>query len=136
MYYMPHNFKDTAQFIIFLVASKAAFDLLPKLPSYMNIVDNSYLHRDKVAGCAKHYVGDGGTINGTNEGNTVVSFDELLRIHMPAYNDSVSKGVATVMASFSSWNGVKMHANHALLTDFLKNTLNFRVNTFVSIYFS
>lgn len=82
--------------------------------------------KDKVAGCAKHYVGDGGTINGTNEGNTVVSFDELLRIHMPAYNDSVSKGVATVMASFSSWNGVKMHANHALLTDFLKNTLNFR----------
>ncbi|KAL8095059.1 uncharacterized protein LOC141690241 isoform X1 [Apium graveolens] len=81
---------------------------------------------DKVAACAKHYVGDGGTVNGINEGNTAVSFDELLSIHMPAYNDSVSKGVATVMASFSSWNGVKMHANRALLTDFLKNTLNFR----------
>lgn len=65
--------------------------------------------KDKVAACAKHYVGDGGTISGINEGNTLVSFDELLRIHMPAYNDSVSKGVATVMASFSSWNGVKMH---------------------------
>ncbi|KAL8095056.1 uncharacterized protein LOC141690241 isoform X2 [Apium graveolens] len=82
--------------------------------------------KDKVAACAKHYVGDGGTVNGINEGNTAVSFDELLSIHMPAYNDSVSKGVATVMASFSSWNGVKMHANRALLTDFLKNTLNFR----------
>lgn len=82
--------------------------------------------KDKVAACAKHYVGDGGTISGINEGNTLVSFDELLRIHMPAYNDSVSKGVATVMASFSSWNGVKMHGNRALLTDFLKNTLNFR----------
>ncbi|KAK1389769.1 Beta-xylosidasealpha-l-arabinofuranosidase 2 [Heracleum sosnowskyi] len=82
--------------------------------------------KDKVAACAKHYVGDGGTINGINEGNTLVSFDELLSIHMPAYNDSVSKGMATVMASFSSWNGVKMHANRALLTDFLKNTLNFR----------
>ena len=73
-------------------------------------------------------MGDGGTINGTNEGNTLVSFDELLKIHMPAYNDSVSKGVATVMASFSSWNGVKMHANYALLTGFLKNTLKFKVN--------
>ncbi|KAL1813383.1 hypothetical protein ACET3Z_023448 [Daucus carota] len=82
--------------------------------------------KDKVAACAKHYVGDGGTINGTNEGNTLVSFDELLKIHMPAYNDSVSKGVATVMASFSSWNGVKMHANYALLTGFLKNTLKFK----------
>ncbi|KAL8126966.1 uncharacterized protein LOC141721119 [Apium graveolens] len=81
--------------------------------------------KDKVAACAKHYVGDGGTINGTNEGNTLASWDELLSIHMPAFYDSISKGVATVMISFSSWNGVKMHANRFLINDFLKNTLNF-----------
>ena len=76
-------------------------------------------------------MGDGGTYNGTNEGNTLMSITELLNNHMPAYYDSISKGVATVMVSYSSWNGVKMHANRALITSFLKNTLKFRVNPVV-----
>lgn len=110
------------------LATFIAFDLLPELSSLCISPNNLYLCRDKVAACAKHYVGDGGTINGINEGNTLASWDELLRIHMPAYYDSISKGVATVMISFSSWNGVKMHANRFLITDFLKNTLNFTVS--------
>lgn len=85
------------------------------------------MHRDKVAACAKHYVGDGGTVGGVNEANTLISWDDLLRIHMPAFNDSIIKGVATVMISFSSLNGVKMHANRDLITGYLKNTLNFKV---------
>lgn len=51
----------------------------------------------------------------------------LLSIHMPAYSDSIIKGVSTVMVSYSSWNGVKMHANRDLITGFLKNTLKFKV---------
>ena len=82
---------------------------------------------NKVAACAKHYVGDGGTTKGINENNTVVSYNGLLRIHMPAYHDSIVKGVSTVMVSYSSWNGQKMHANHFLVTDYLKNKLKFRV---------
>ncbi|OEL25078.1 Beta-glucosidase BoGH3B [Dichanthelium oligosanthes] len=79
-----------------------------------------------VAACSKHYVGDGGTTKGINENNTVASFHELLGVHMPPYYSAVIQGVSTVMVSFSSWNGVKMHANHFLVTDFLKNTLRFR----------
>ncbi|XP_018857833.2 beta-glucosidase BoGH3B-like [Juglans regia] len=82
--------------------------------------------KDKVAACAKHYVGDGGTVKGINENNTIVSQHELYSIHMPAYYDSIIKGVATVMASYSSLNGMKMHANQKMLTGFLKNRLHFR----------
>ncbi|KAK8515694.1 hypothetical protein V6N13_139337 [Hibiscus sabdariffa] len=82
--------------------------------------------KKKVAACAKHYVGDGGTTKGINENNTVISWNGLLSIHMPGYFSSVSKGVATVMVSYSSWNGKKMHANRDLITGFLKNKLKFR----------
>ncbi|MBA0856818.1 hypothetical protein Goshw_003578 [Gossypium schwendimanii] len=82
--------------------------------------------KNKVAACAKHYVGDGGTTKGINENNTVISWNGLFSIHMPAYFNSIAKGVATIMTSYSSWNGKKMHANHDLVTDFLKNKLKFR----------
>ncbi|KAG0480178.1 hypothetical protein HPP92_011036 [Vanilla planifolia] len=82
--------------------------------------------KKKVAACAKHYVGDGGTVLGINENNTITNFHGLLSIHMPPYYDAIIKGVSTVMVSYSSWNGEKMHANHYLLTDFLKNKLHFR----------
>ncbi|KAL6629776.1 hypothetical protein ACP70R_029541 [Stipagrostis hirtigluma subsp. patula] len=79
-----------------------------------------------VAACAKHYVGDGGTTMGVNEGNTVATPAQLFGIHMPPYYNAIVQGVSTVMISYSSWNGVKMHANHYLITDFLKNKLKFR----------
>ncbi|KAL3535979.1 hypothetical protein ACH5RR_004440 [Cinchona calisaya] len=82
--------------------------------------------QNKVAACAKHFVGDGGTTDGINENNTLTSRHGLLSIHMPAYYNSIIKGVSTVMISYSSWNGVKMHANRELITGFLKNTLKFR----------
>ncbi|KAG5530601.1 hypothetical protein RHGRI_025533 [Rhododendron griersonianum] len=81
--------------------------------------------RKKVAACAKHYVGDGGTTDGINANNTEISWKGLLSIHMPAYANAVVKGVSTVMTSFSSWNGVKMHSNRKLITGYLKNTLRF-----------
>ncbi|CAL5428415.1 unnamed protein product [Camellia sinensis] len=82
--------------------------------------------KDKVVACAKHFVGDGGTTKGIDENNTVTDWHVLLSIHMPAYYNSIIKGVSTIMVSYSSWNGVKMHANHDLVTGFLKNTLKFR----------
>ncbi|KAK9058744.1 hypothetical protein SSX86_023586 [Deinandra increscens subsp. villosa] len=82
--------------------------------------------QQKVAACAKHYLGDGGTHLGTNEGNTILDSKKLFSIHMPAYNDSVIKGVATIMTSYSSWNGVKMHANRNLVTNYLKKKLKFK----------
>lgn len=84
--------------------------------------------RTKVAACAKHFVGDGGTHNGVNENNTVASLRDLMDIHMRPYFNSIIKGVSTVMVSYSSWNGKKMHANRDLVTDFLKKKLHFQVH--------
>ncbi|KAL1161420.1 hypothetical protein V6Z11_A07G132500 [Gossypium hirsutum] len=74
----------------------------------------------------KHFLGDGGTTKGINENNTLISLNGLLSIHMPAYLNSIRKGVATIMVSYSSWNGKKMHANRDLVTGFLKSKLKFR----------
>ncbi|KAE8721567.1 Glycosyl hydrolase family protein isoform 2 [Hibiscus syriacus] len=82
--------------------------------------------KDKVAACAKHFVGDGGTTRGINENNTVIDMHGLLSTYMPAYAQSIIKGVSTVMVSYSSWNGQKMHANRELISGFLKNTLKFK----------
>ncbi|KAI3826250.1 hypothetical protein L1987_00295 [Smallanthus sonchifolius] len=82
--------------------------------------------QQKIAACAKHYLGDGGTHLGTNEGNTILDSKQFFSIHMPAYNDAVIKGVATIMTSYSSWNGVKMHANRNLVTGYLKDKLKFK----------
>ncbi|KAM7476898.1 hypothetical protein LguiB_024141 [Lonicera macranthoides] len=82
--------------------------------------------KDKVVACAKHFVGDGGTTKGVNENNTLIDMHGLLTIHMPAYYDAIIKGVSTVMVSYSSWNGEKMHANRNLITGFLKDNLKFK----------
>ncbi|KAG4145341.1 hypothetical protein ERO13_D05G091100v2 [Gossypium hirsutum] len=82
--------------------------------------------RYNVIACAKHFVGDGGTEKGINEGNTISSYDELESIHMAPYLDCLYKGVSTVMASYSSWNGCKLHAHHFLLTEILKGKLGFK----------
>ncbi|XP_065019641.1 uncharacterized protein LOC135645302 isoform X1 [Musa acuminata AAA Group] len=80
----------------------------------------------KVVACAKHFVGDGGTHKGINENDTIIDPNGLFGIHMPAYLDAIAKGVATVMISYSSWNGVKMHTNRDLITGVLKNKLGFK----------
>ncbi|XP_052186954.1 uncharacterized protein LOC127797836 isoform X2 [Diospyros lotus] len=82
--------------------------------------------RKNVVACAKHFVGDGGTDKGINEGNTATSYDELERIHMAPYLDCFSQGVCTVMVSYSSWNGRKLHSDYFLLTQVLKEKLGFK----------
>ncbi|CAN4102227.1 unnamed protein product [Withania somnifera] len=82
--------------------------------------------RDKVVACAKHFVGDGGTDRGINEGNTISSYDDLERIHIAPYIDCISQGVCTVMASYSKWNGSHLHSSHFLLTEVLKRKLGFK----------
>nr|BBD18023.1 beta-glucosidase [Gentiana triflora] len=82
--------------------------------------------KKKVAACAKHFVGDGGTEKGINEHNTLTDRHGLMSIHMPAYYDSIKKGVSTIMVSYSSWNGKKMHGNRDMITGFLKDELKFK----------
>ena len=60
---------------------------------------------------AKHYLGDGGTANGVNEGDTSGDETALRAIHLTPYQAAVSAGVGSIMASYSSWQGVRMHQN-------------------------
>ena len=83
------------------------------------------LQQGRVAASAKHFLGDGGTTDGFDQGDTNVSEEELIRIHAAGYPAAVNAGAMTVMASFSSWQGVKMHGNRSLLTDVLKQRLGF-----------
>ena len=81
--------------------------------------------RGSVAASAKHYLADGGTQDGIDQGNADIGEDELIRIHAAGYPPAIEAGVMTVMVSYSSWQGVKMHANQSLLTDVLKGRMGF-----------
>jgi beta-glucosidase len=80
---------------------------------------------DSVAATAKHFLADGGTQGGIDRGNAIGNDARLRSIFLPPYVAAVEAGTATVMASFSSWNGAQMHANGKLLTGLLKNELGF-----------
>jgi beta-glucosidase len=79
-----------------------------------------------ILACAKHYVGDGGTTNGKDQGNTEVDFATLRKIHLPGYIEAIKANVGSIMVSYSSWNGEKLHGHKYLLTDVLKKELNFQ----------
>ncbi len=100
--------------------------------------------RLEVLACAKHFVGDGATTWGTaprfdwvdwwdgwgdvwqiDQGDARISEDELRDTHLAPYEAAVDAGVATVMASYNSWNGDKLHGHRRLLTDVLKGELGF-----------
>jgi len=74
---------------------------------------------------AKHYLGDGATLNGVNNG--VVTGDEtaLRAVHLAPYRAVVAARVGSIMASYSTWQGTKMHINKTMLTDVLKGELGF-----------
>jgi len=78
-----------------------------------------------VMATAKHYVGDGGTTNGTDQGNTQLTEAELRAIHLPPFQEAVRRNAGSVMISYSSWNGVKMHGHQYLISPVLKGELGF-----------
>jgi len=85
------------------------------------------LSKDRsVLACAKHFIGDGGTGGGVDQGETLCDEDTLRRIHLPPYSAAVEAGVGSIMVSYSSWNGLKMHGQKHLITDVLKGELGFQ----------
>ncbi|PRW63316.1 beta-glucosidase [Actinopolyspora mortivallis] len=74
---------------------------------------------------AKHYVGDGGTTGGVDQGDTRLSERELRRIHLEPFRAAIERDVASVMVSYSSWNGTPLHAHRYLIRDVLKRELGF-----------
>lgn len=86
---------------------------------------NSILSDDHLLATAKHFIGDGGTTDGVDQGNNITSEENLLNIHGQGYVTALNAGVQTVMASFNSWKGSKVHGNKYLLTEVLKNQMKF-----------
>ncbi len=85
-----------------------------------------FLGQGKVAATAKHYFGDGGTAQGVDQGDVNGDIQDLMAIHAAPYPAAIGAGVASVMASFNSINGTKMHGNKPLLTDELRGNLGFK----------
>jgi beta-glucosidase len=73
----------------------------------------------------KHFLGDGGTFEGRDQGDNRASESVLMRVHAAGYPAAIDAGALIVMASFSGWQGVKMHANRDLLSTILKGRLGF-----------
>jgi beta-glucosidase len=78
-----------------------------------------------VIASTKHFIADGGTYEGRDQGDARISETELRDIHGRPYVPAIEAGVETVMTSFSSWNGVKIAGHKGLLTDVLKGRMNF-----------
>lgn len=85
----------------------------------------NFLGSGHMLATAKHFLGDGGTLGGKDQGNTLDSEEEVVNIHAQGYVSALEAGVQTVMVSFSSLNGTKMHGNKELLTGALKNRMGF-----------
>ena len=79
----------------------------------------------RVIATAKHFIGDGGTEGGRDQGDTIYERNALVAVHGQGYISAISAGVQTVMASFNSVNGVKVHGSKTLLTDVLKGQMGF-----------
>ncbi len=79
----------------------------------------------RVLSCTKHYAGDGGTQDGIDQGNTICDEATFRRLHLHPYLAPIKAGSGSIMVSYNSWNGEKLHGHKYLLTDVLKNELGF-----------
>jgi beta-glucosidase len=86
---------------------------------------STFLDKDHVISTAKHFLGDGSTDGGRDQGDSLASEADLIRLHAAGYAQAIDAGTQSIMASFNSWHGVKMHANQALMTDVLKGQMGF-----------
>ena len=83
------------------------------------------MQAEGVASTAKHFIGDGGTLRGDDRGDTSMPLEELVAIHGRGYVEAIDKDVMSVMSSFNSWYGEKIHGSKAILTDLLREDMGF-----------
>ena len=86
---------------------------------------NDFLGDNRVISTVKHFIGDGGTVGGDDQGDNVDTEQVLFDIHAQGYVGGLSAGAQSVMASFNSWHGNKLHGSKYLLTDVLKDKMGF-----------
>ena len=86
---------------------------------------DAFMQAERVVSTAKHFLGDGGTFDGVDQGDARISQEELRDMHLPGYETAIAAGTQSVMASFSAWQGQPMHGQKELMTDVLKERMNF-----------
>jgi beta-glucosidase len=84
-----------------------------------------WLKGPHIVATAKHFVGDGGTAGGKDQGDNVSSEADLRDIQAAGYRPALEAGVQSVMVSYSSWQGTKMHGNRSLISGVLKGRMQF-----------
>lgn len=97
----------------------------PMVSGLQGEIGDHFLHGHYRIATAKHFIGDGGTENGLDRGDTLLDEKRLREIHAAGYYTAIAAGVQSVMASFNSWNGKRVHGDHYLLTEVLKNQMGF-----------
>ncbi|WP_310534055.1 glycoside hydrolase family 3 N-terminal domain-containing protein [Novosphingobium sp.] len=85
-----------------------------------------HLSANRVIATAKHFFADGGTTQGVDQGDVNGKVAELKALHAKPYPAAIAAGVESIMASFNSVNGVKMHGNRDLLTGVLRDEFGFK----------
>ena len=90
------------------------------------------LNKNSVLACAKHFVGDGNTVFGTgtnwykiDRGDVVLEEQELRNKYIKPFKESIKAGVGSIMISYNSWKGQKLHGHKYLIDDVLRKELNF-----------
>lgn len=89
------------------------------------VSESDFLTGPNVIATAKHFIGDGGTSGGNDQGDNLDSEAELRDIHGAGYPEALNAGAQSVMISFSSWQGLKLHGHKGLITDVLKGRMGF-----------
>ncbi len=87
--------------------------------------DADFLGAERVISTVKHFIGDGGTVSGDDQGDNIATEQQLFSIHAQGYVGGLQAGAQTVMASFNSWHGRKIHGDKYLLTEVLKERMGF-----------
>jgi beta-glucosidase len=85
----------------------------------------SFMSPGHTLSSVKHFIGDGATSDGRDQGDARVAEAELRDLHAAGYAPAIEAGAMIVMASYNSWNGVKLHGDRYLLTTILKGRLGF-----------
>lgn len=89
------------------------------------IGEKDFMGDGRVISSAKHFLADGATEKGVDQGDALISEAALRDVHAAGYYSAIPAGVQTVMASFSSWQGRKLHGDKEILIDILKGRMGF-----------
>lgn len=81
---------------------------------------------DKLATCLKHYVGYSFPINGLDRTPAWISERMMREYFLPSFEAGILAGSPSVMVNSAEVDGIPGHANYHLLTEVLRNEMNFK----------